>query len=136
MTAPTGAYVVRDALVTIATVQYANQCTRASLVPDQPHQTLKTMVPDGIVQDVDTPAWTLQLEMIQDHETGGLARALTDANGTDLALILEPNQGAGKRSAACTVTAKAVEFGGTQGEWATATVELPVTGQPVFTNPA
>jgi hypothetical protein len=136
MAAPTGAYVMRDAIVTIATVAYANQCTRAALVPDQPSNTLKTLVPDGIVQDVDTPAWTLQIEGIQDHETGGLAKALTAASGTQVALVLEPNQGAGKTQAACTIVAKAVEFGGTQGEWATFTAELPVIGQPVFSNPA
>ena len=129
-------YIVRDAIVTIATVQYAEQCQRAELVPEQPTQTFRTMVPTGIFQDVDIPAWTLELTIAQDHETGGLARALTDATGDQVALIIEPNQGAGKRSASCTVVAKAVNFGGTQGEWATAEVSLPVIGQPVFSNPA
>lgn len=134
MAAPTGAYVIRNAVVTIDTVEYANQCTRAELVPTADTQTLKTLVPDGIVQDVDSNVWALNLALIQDYTTAvGLARYLTDNHGTQIDLTLEPK--AGGVSAACTVVAKAINFGGTQGEFAVSEIELPVIGQPVFTDP-
>ena len=75
MAAPAGAYVLRDALFTVAGTDYANQCTSVVMTPEQETQTLKTMVPDGIVQDVDTASWTLSINGIQDMTNGqGLAR--------------------------------------------------------------
>ena len=137
MAAPAGAYVMRNANVKIGTttpIEYANQCTRAELVPDAETQTLRTLVPDGIVQDVDTNVWTLNLAMIQDYTaTQGLARFLTDNHGTQQTLTLTPK--AGGVSAEVTVICKAVNFGGEQGAFAVSEVELPVIGEPEFTDP-
>lgn len=135
MAPPAGAYVMRNAVVTIDTVGYANQVTTATLTPEQETQTLRTLVPDGIVQDVDSPVWTLNLAGVQDYVAAqGLARYLTDNAGTKLDLTLEPK--AGGVSATCTVIAKAVPFGGEQGSFVTFEAELPVVGSPTFTDPA
>lgn len=134
MTAPLGAYVLKDSLVKIEATDYANQCTSAVLTPDQNTQTLKTMVPDGIVQDVDSATWTFSVNGIQDMKTSqGLARFLNDMDGEPLDVEFEPKKGGVK--ATFTVTGKAVSFGGEQGGWATFSVELPVTGQPVYVDP-
>lgn len=135
MAAPAGAFVMRNSLVTIDTVEYANQTNVARLTPEQETLTWRGLVPDAIVQDVDSPVWTFALSGIQDHTTAvGLARYLTDNQGTQIDVVLEPKAPTGV-SAAFTAVAVATEFGGEQGAFAVIEVELPVIGQPVFTDP-
>lgn len=133
MAAPAGAYVIRNATVSVAGTEYANQCTKARLVPDTPTQTLRTLVPDGIVQDVDSAVWTFELAGIQDWvNSQGLADALNDNAGTQIEVILTPNAGSGLPQATFDIIAAAVPFGGEQGQFATFDVTLPVVGQPTF----
>lgn len=132
MPAPTGAHVYKNAIVTIDEVEYANQLTTARLVPDQPVQTLRTLVPDGTVQDVDTPTWTFEISGLQINVAGGLAKALRDANGGELEVILQPKAGSAQATATFTIVALMPEFGGEQGNWLTQELSLPVIGQPVW----
>ena len=132
MPAPTGAHVMRNASVKVETVEYANQVTKARLVPDAPVQTMRTLVPDGIVQDVDSAVWTLELSGVQDYKTGGLAKALNDAAGTEVDIVITPKLGTGESTATVVAIAKQVEFGGEQGNFRTFEVELPIVGQPTF----
>jgi hypothetical protein len=134
MAAPTGAYVLKDALVTIEAQDYALQCTSVVLTPDQPTQTIRTMVPDGIVNDTDTAVWTCSINGVQDYtEAQGLARLLTDMSGEKIDIEFEPKKGGVK--ATVTATAKAVPFGGEQGAFVTFSVDLLCDGQPVFSDP-
>lgn len=133
MTAPLGAYVLRDATLTIEATDYANQATSVVLTPEQATQTIKTMVPDGIVQDVDSAVWTCSINGIQDYTAAqGLARMLTDMAGDPLDIVFTPRNGTGNTKATVTVVAKAVPFGGEQGSFTTFSVDLPVVGAPVF----
>lgn len=133
MAAPTGAFVLRDALVTVESTEYANQCGKARLVPDVPIQTFRTLVPDGVVQDVDSAVWTLELTILQINSTGGLARFLRESTpGDELDIVLAPKAGTGNRKATFTALAVPVDFGGDQGSFATSEVTLPVKGAPVF----
>lgn len=133
MSAPQGAYVLRDATFMVEATDYANQCTSVVLTPEQPTQTLRTMVPDGIVQDVDTAVWTCSINGIQDYKAAqGFARLLTDSAGDELDIVFTPKNGTGNATATVTVVGKAVPFGGEQGAFTTFSVELPVIGQPVF----
>jgi hypothetical protein len=135
MTAPLGGYVLKDALVSFTATDYANQVTKLLLTPDQPTQTLRTAVPDGIVQDVDTAVWTLSLSGVQDYKTGqGLARFLTDNSGTVQSVTVTPRKSGPGASATVSVICKAVPFGGDQGNFATFDVDLPVVGAPVWTD--
>lgn len=128
------AHVMRNAKVTIDTVEYANQVTKARLVPDTPTQTLRTLVPDGVVTDTDSTVWTLELSGVESRKAGGLAKALDTAAaaGESIELVLQPKVGAGEDIATVTVVPKPVPFGGTQGEFRTFEIELTVVGQPVF----
>lgn len=132
MPAPANAHIYKNALVTVEGVEYANQCTKARLVPEQPVQTMRTLVPDGVVQDVDSPTWTFELGGLQINIAGGLAKALRDANGGELDIVLQPKAGTGQATATFTVIALMPEFGGEQGNWLTQELSLPVLGQPVF----
>lgn len=132
MPAPTGAHVYRNALVTINEVEYANQVTRARLVPDTPIQTVRTLVPDGAVQDVDSTVWVFELSGLQINIATGLAKALRDAAGTEVEVILQPKVGFSQPTATFTILALPPEFGGNQGEFLPIEMEIPVVGQPVF----
>lgn len=131
MAAPAGAYVLRNATLTIEGTDYANQVTQVTLTPEQATQTLKTMVPDGIVQDVDTATWTCSMAGIQDYtDNQGLARFLTEMSGEQLDMVFTPKVGG--VSATVTVVSKAVPFGGEQGTFTVFDIELPCVGAPVF----
>lgn len=132
MTAYTGAFVIRNAQVKFASTDFSNQCSRARLVPDTPVQTMRTLVPDGQITDVDSPMWTLELSGVQDWETSGLAQFFNTNAGTLQTCTIAPVVGTGKKQAVVSVRIVHVPFGGTQGEWANFEVELAVQGQPTF----
>jgi hypothetical protein len=133
MPAPTGAFVYRDAHITVEAVDYANQLTKARLNPDTPIQTVRTLVPDGAVQDVDSAVWTFEVTALQINKTGGLAKALRDATpGDELDVVLVPQAGTGNPQATFTILAIPVPFGDDQGKFATFEAAFPVIGSPVF----
>lgn len=133
MPAPTGATVYRDALITVDGTDYANQLTKARLVPEQSIQTMRTLVPDGVVQDVDSPVWTWELSGLQINIAGGLAAYLRGlAIGAQIAVVLQPKTGVGLPKATFTAVALQVPFGGDQGALLPIELTLPVLGAPVF----
>lgn len=135
MTVAAGIYVVRDAVITVETVAYANQITSARLVPDTPVQTLKTLVPDGALVDVDSPTWTFELTLAQKNNTGGLAKVLRSAvPGSELDIVLTPKNLTGEDTATFVVLAMPAPFGGQQGQFPTAEMVFLVRGTPVFTS--
>lgn len=133
MPAPTGAMVYRDAFITVDGTEYTNQLRKARLVPDQPIQTYRTLVPDGVVQDSDSVVWTFEIEGLQINIAGGLAAYLRTTSGGIIAVVLKPKTGVGQPQAAFNATALMPEFGGEQGAFLTQTLTLPVNGAPVFT---
>lgn len=133
MAAVTDVYVLKDASVSIDSVEYNNQCTRAKLTPDTPIQTKRTLDPDGAVQDVDSAVWAFEVAALQKNGTGGLAKALRDATpGDELDVVLVPQDGLSMPQATFTILAMPVQFGGDQGAWADFEAVFPVIGQPVF----
>lgn len=132
MPAPTGAMVFRDAVISVNAVEYANQLNKARLVPETPIQTFRTLVPDGVVQDVDSTVWTLELSGLQINTAGGLAKALRDAAGTEVEVVLQPKAGASQPTATFDIIVTHVEFGGEQGSFLPFEATFPVVGAPVF----
>ena len=132
MAAYAGAFVIRNALVKFGATDFTNQTTKARLVPDTPIQTMRTLVPDGQITDVDSAMWSLELTGVQDWETGGLAAFLNTNQGTLQTVIIAPVAGTGKKQATVSVRCIAVPFGGDQGAFATFDVTLAVQGQPTF----
>lgn len=133
MPAATGAFVLKNALVTIDSVEYANQVRTAMLVPEQENNTYRTLVPDGAQSDTDSPVWTFQIQGLQINATGGLAKALRAFTpGEQIDVVLAPRNAVGDDQATFTIVAKAAPFGGEQGSWAEIDIEFPVVGQPAF----
>lgn len=127
------AMVMRKPTVTIESVSYANQLSKARLVPDTPIQTMRTF--GGVDQDVDTTSWTLELAGHQDRGTGGLGDALDDAvaAGGTLTLMLQAKSGTGQDVATCEIVPVPIEFGGETGAWKSFEQTFAVVDQPVFT---
>lgn len=133
MPAAANAFVMKDSLVTIDAIEYANQVRIARLVPDQPIQTYRTLVPDGAQQDVDSPTWTFELTGLQINKAGGLAEALRALTvGEQVEVILAPRNLAADQKATFTIVGMAPPFGGEQGKYAEMEMVFAVVGEPVF----
>jgi len=137
MPAPAGAFVLKNPVITIGGTSYANQLTKARLVADTPTVSIRTLVPDGQVTDVDTALWTLELAGISDWKNAqGLADYLNDNANLIVSVVLQPKPGSGEKSAAFQMYAHPVDFGGEQGQYATFDTTFGVFGAPVFSDAA
>lgn len=127
--------VLKNSEVTFTAVDYANQLTRARLVPDTPEQSLRTLVPDGSITDTDSASWTFEIAGPQKYATGGLAALLNDATpGSLISVVFEPRKDVvGQPHYEFQVVAKPVPIGGDQGAFAVFEVVLAVVGSPVKT---
>lgn len=128
-----GAFVMRDGLLKFGSTDFTAQVDRVRLVPETPTQTWRSLVPDGVATDVDSAAWTLELQGVQDHESGGLADYLYDNAGDLVTFEVAPVRGSGKVKFTGSARAVAVPFGGDRGEFATFEVSLQVDGAPTKT---
>lgn len=126
------ARVFRNPIVTIDSVAYTSQVTKARLVPDTPTQTMVTF--GGVDKDRGTTTWTLELAGHQDRGAGGLADAIDDAvaAGENLEIVIETRSSTGEDMATCTFVPVPVEFGGESGEWKLFDQTFEVIDQPAF----
>lgn len=132
----TRAMVFKKPTVTIESVNYSAQLSKARLVPDTPIQTMRTF--SGVDQDTDVASWTLELAGHQDRGTGGLGDALDDAvaAGTTLTLMIQAKTGAGQDVATVEIVPVPIEFGGETGNWKAFEQTFACIDQPVFTQSA
>ena len=128
----TGPFVMRNASVKFASTDFASTCTKARLVPDVPIQTVRTLTPDGVVQDVDSAVWSFEVSGLTDWETGGLAAYLNTNSGTTVAVTLAPRVNVGNLKAVFNVIIIPAPFGGEQGEFGNFDLTMPVVGTPTF----
>jgi hypothetical protein len=128
--------VIRDALLTIEATDYAGKVKTARFVPETEVQSYPTLVPTGTLTSVGNPIWSLELEGVQDHTTGGLAKLLTESHGQEIEVVLAPFDEVGERQVTATVIAQAVPFGGESGTFADFSVTLGVVGEPTFADVA
>lgn len=126
------AHVMRDASVLIDGTEYNDQLSKVRFVPDTPINQMRTLVPTGVVTDVDTSVWTCELTGIQDNGTGSLGAALRAAAGTLVDVVFQPRVGSGQDKIAASIMAMPIEFGGETSAWRTFDITLPVDGQPEF----
>ncbi len=137
MAAPAGAFVLKNPVFTVSGTDYANQITKARLVPDTPTVSIRTLVPDGSVTDVDTAVWTLELGGIQDWKNNqGLCDFLNDNANVIVVGVLQPRPGSGEKKATFNFYAHPVDFGGEQGQFTVIDATFGVVGAPVFSDAA
>ncbi len=127
--------VLKDSLVEVEGVDYANQLTRSRLVPETPSQTVRTLVPDGAVTDTDSASWTWEIAGLQKYATGGLTELLLNASPGDiLEVVYEPRRGVvGQPHYEFSVVVKPTTIGGDQGAFSQFELSLEVQGEPVKT---
>jgi len=123
----TGAYVVKNASIKLATVEYANQHTKAQLVPDTAVVTQKTLDPTGTLQDVDTTVWKFEVSALQGDS---LWTYINDNAGDDVEVVFQPKPGG--TIATFTMKAMPVAFGDEQGKFAMFDASFPVVGEPAW----
>lgn len=138
MPAYSRAHVMKFSTIVIDGTEYNNQLTKVRLVPDAPIQTMRTLVPDGVLQDADSATWNLEISGVQDRGPNGFAKAMDDAvaSGDLLTMTLQPKVGSGQDVATVTILPVPIEFGGEQGNWRTFDTQFAVMGQPVFSQSA
>lgn len=126
--------VFRNAIVTIDSVVYTGQVTKAILTPDTSIQTMK-MLDGSVIQDRDATTWTMKLAGVSDRGTGGLALALDTAAAAGVAItaIIQTKSGTGNDKATVSFIPVQVDFGGEQGSFNTFDAEFAVVDQPTFT---
>lgn len=133
MPAAVGAFVVKNSLLTVDGTDYANQCTKSVLTPEQPLQQQRTLVPDGTVSDVDSATWTWDVSGLQINKSGGLARYLRGlAAGTQISVVFGPQNATGEQKASFSAIAMIPPLGDEQGKFASIDISMPVVGSPVF----
>ncbi len=137
MTSPVTNYigVMKDSLVEVEGVDYANQLTRARAVPDVPVQTQRVLIPNGTLNDVDSAAWTFEVAMVQKLAAGGFAQVLNDATPGDLLdVVFEPVRDVpGQPHYEFQIRAMPVPVGGDQGAFAVSEVTFTIEGTPTKT---
>lgn len=127
--------VIKDARLIVGTDNYEKHVSLVRLVPNTaiPKQTWQGMTPATVVTDTGTPTtdWTVELEYAQDWETASsLSQYLLTNAGTSKTIKFQPLSGVGKKTFTVTATIVPGPMGGAVSEYATASVSLPVTGQP------
>lgn len=126
------AMVFRNPIVTIDSVVYTDQVSKARFVPDTPTQTMRTF--GGVDKDRDSTSWTLELAGHQDRGTGGLAAALDAAAAADepIEIEVQAKPGAGQDVATAMIIPVPVEFGGEAGAWKLFDATFEVVDSPTF----
>jgi hypothetical protein len=134
MVAYARAHVMKYAIFTVDDIDMANQVTKVRLVPDQPTQSLRVLVPDGTITDTDSATWTLELSGIQDFGSGSLGAAIRTAAdaGTSMDIVFQPRTGSGEDKAEFTIKPLHLPFGGDQGSFRVFDATFPVEGEPTF----
>jgi hypothetical protein len=105
------------------------QVRAATLTPDTPVDTRRTLC--GPSKAVGVPDWTLSVDYDQDWDAAGISTFLIDHVGAEMAFKLDWTEGLS--TAEGTILVIPGPWGGTAGEVAEGTVDLPVIGQPTFT---
>lgn len=129
-------FVLKDCTVTIkdgatAVGDYEAHVSKVSLDPNTPTQTWKGLTPSAVFVDSATSEWTCSVEYAQDFETANSFASYLLANpGKSVTMEFTPKNGGTAKKATATVILVPGSIGGTVGAFATASVALPVVGQP------
>ena len=109
---------------------YAAFFTSVALTPTSNTVSITGMKPDAIYQDSSPATWVADITYMQDWSETGLSRYLFENEGESVTIALSPVSGGPTFTVTATIVTGAV--GGSVGEFATATVSLPLSGKPVL----
>lgn len=129
-------HVRRSVVLTVDSVSYECEVTNVTLTPNVTTATSTVLCDDGVIQDVGTPVWTLDVDYLVDHNPDSFYRFLLGNVGATAAYSYEPDP----------VNAPGVTYdgtlvvipgpaGGAPGTFESGSVSLPVNGTPAITDP-
>lgn len=132
---PVVPFVLKDVTLKLGTTDtYEAHVSEVTFTPTSTTLTWQGMTPAASFSDVSNPSWGCQLSYAQDWKTpNSLSRYLYDHQGETVPCEFTTNPGAGVWGADLIITPGAV--GGPVNAYAVATVQLGVSGEPVFTPP-
>lgn len=114
--------------------QFKCQIKTAKLVPDVNIVKEKTACPTGVYAEVETPEWNLEVGHLTGRDVEDALNALSEFlrvhSGEKMPFALRPWSGDHQGGYKGHVTLVATELGGQVGSMNTATVQLPLDGQP------
>lgn len=114
--------------------QFKCQLKTIKLVPDVNTIREKTACPTGTYAEVEDPKWNLELGHLTGIDTDDSEAALSEFlrvhSGDKTSFAFRPVSGDHKGGYKGRVTLMATELGGQVGSMNTATVQLPLDGQP------
>lgn len=122
--------ILKNPVITIEGTDYTGQVTQIELVPDTAKSTAKTLNPNIVLQDIDTPTWTCNVTLYQNGSLHTLL--LSNDAGAEMDVVFQPEPGVGKPTVSFVMLSEPVNFGGTMGERVIASKEFLVKDQPVF----
>ncbi|MBN9612566.1 MAG: hypothetical protein J0H64_03735 [Actinobacteria bacterium] len=131
-------FVLKDCTVTIkdgstAVGDYEAHVSKVSIDPNTPTQTWTGMTPSAVFVDAATTQWLCNVDYAQDYETANsFAQFLLANPGKQVTMEFTPKNGGTAKKATVTVICVPGSIGGTVGAFATASVALPVIGQPAI----
>lgn len=125
--------ILNDVDLMIGADNYEAHVSKVEFVPTTPTAQWKGMTPSAILNVVGTPTWMCNIDMAQDHETSSLSRALAENVGLPIVIKFKPKKPATGTAPLYTATVIPVPgtIGGALDSVATASVSMPVNGQPV-----
>lgn len=133
---PGTGHVRRSIVLTIDTVAYECEVTNVTLTPSTTTSTATALCPDGVVQDVGVPVWTMDVDYLVDHNVGSFYRFLVGNVGAEADYSYEPDPlNAAGVTYTGTLTIIPGPAGGASGTFESGSVSLPIDGEPTVTDP-
>lgn len=130
-------YAVKSMVIKIGTTAYECAVTGVTETPTADTVTTRTACPDGVKQDTGPAAWTLTVDYNVSNLPGSFHRLLRDSEGDAATIEVEPfplEEPGTKISYAVTLTPGGAGY--VVGQFGTASVVLPVNGNPTTIDPA
>ena len=128
-------FVLKDAVLTIATDSYEKHVSGVVFTPQTTPITWQGLTPDSAFSDASNPIWTCQMDYAQDWTTtNSLAQyLLTNAGQSKVAVFKPLGATTGKPIFTATLLIVPGPIGGSVNSVQTGTVTMGVIGQPVKT---
>lgn len=126
----TSPYNLKTATFAVDTDDYTAAINQVEFTPSTSTSTF-TAINGDVVQDVSEPTWVASIGFAQDLAPTGLLRYLLENKGERKDVTFVPKAGGPSVTATLIITPGAI--GGSAGaDLATATVTLPLIGEPLF----
>lgn len=128
-------FVLKDALLTIATDNYEKHVSGVLFTPQMTPVTWQGLTPDSAFSDASSPVWTCQMDYVQDWTTtNSLAQYLLTNAGQQKVAVFKPQGAAvGKPIITATLLIVPGPIGGQVNTVQVGSVTMGVIGQPVKT---